>query len=821
MGYPGNPSLAQDVQERISNTFQQTLGLVTQNKEQEALVGCEFILRMDPQYQPAKTLVARLQGEARPVSLADLQDSPGGQEPVLEDLTQLADMADLEELDDLDDLADLDALEDFDDQDLATAPPPGTAIPMPAPGTVAPVPAAPEPAAPVPAAPEPAAPPSGLAVVIQDLLAKRSFSQILQIASAQKQAVAIDPQVQAMVEKAQGLLESETYVLAFVKSAAEARDAGQLDEMEKHLRKARSLDPEHPDVVGFAVVDPAPPSVDDLLTLDEADSALGFDQVAPASSDDDLMALQEQSLSLEAEPKEVSDLSRDPRQTHPMAAVSNAEVDAEQVFEEEPAILETVQDTVDGDLDAELTFAEEPAVLETLQDGFADDGFADDLGAELAAGDDLTIPAVGQGAAEDGGNRVDQLLEEGQEAFDRDEYQAAIDVWSRIFLIDIDNEEASSRIEEARSKKAELERQAEELFHEAAAHLESESVEEAKAALERVVQLQPNHSLANEYLEQLSSGQMPTIAPAGDLDAALADLEGTSEFAMETAAASADSPSLEAAVQRDRVVVVKRTDTRIIAFGALVLFLVIGGAAFLVLKWDDLFPNQEAPPTMAQQRQVDPIERATKMHQGGSTENAIIMLERIQPQDPIYEDAQSLIAQWKALVEAPPPLEDVGPSAEQRQRYQLLLGAARNAHQQRRYIRARNYFDLAAKILPLEGEAGDLKAQVDEMLFPLEETLSLFKDGQYTTIIPLLWRKRESDPSNLDVQRLLVDSYYNLALTDLQRGNAQGAATKLRDAIEVQPENEELERLRLFALTYAQRQQDLLYRIFVKYLPSR
>ena len=810
MSYPGNPTLAQDVQERISNTFQQTLGLVTQQKEQEALVGCEFILRMDPQFQPAKTLVARLRGTARPVSIADLDSAAlREQTPQLEDLTNLADLADLEDLDDLDDLEDLDALEDLDEIDLGenrtelpVAPRSAAAIPMPGPSA--------------PSAGSTSAT-SGLGVVIQDLIAKRSFGQILQIASAQKQAVASDPQVQAMVEKAQGLLESETYVQTFVKSATQARDAGQLDEMEKHLRKAQALDPEHPDVVGFSVAPPASPPLEDLLTLDEVEAPLSFADSpvdTASSSNDDLMALREQSLSLEAEAEEISELSRDPRQTHPMAAMPVAEVEAELDLGDEPEILETVQDGVGDVFAAELEMNDEPEVLETVQDGFAD------LGAELAMDDESPIPDL-QGEAEEGGNRVEKLLEEGQEAFERDEYQAAIDVWSRIFLIDIDNEEAARRIEEARSKKAELERQAEELFHEAVAHLENQSVEEAKASLERVVEIQPNHSLANEYLEQLASGQVPTVASAGDLDAVLADLEGTSEFATETAGVGGSSPSLEAAVQRDRVVVVKRTDTRIIALGALVLLAVIGGAAFLVSQWDDLFPNQEPPPTMAQQRQVDPIERATKMHEGGSTENAIIMLERVQPQDPIYEDAQALIAQWKALVEAPPPLEETGPSAEQQQRHELLLVAARQAHSQRRYIRARDYFGRAAKILPLGSEDQALKIAGDDLLRPLEETIGLFRDGQYTAIIPGLWRKREANPSDLDVQRLLVDSYYNMALTDLQRGNPQGAAAKLSDAVEIQPDSEELERLRLFASTYAQRQQDLLYRIFVKYLPSR
>ncbi len=815
MSYPGNRSLARDVQERISTTFQQTLGLVTEHRDQEAVVGCEFILRMDAQFQPARTLITRLKSDVRPVELSDLEKPPA---PQLEDLTHLADLADLEELDDLDDF---EGLDDFDSLGEASEV-----------SSVAQVPAAP-PQAQVPQAPAqmpvgPASATSGLAAVIHDLLVKRSFEQIMQIASTQKRAVDSDLQVRAMVEQARGLLESESYVQAFIKSATEARELGDLPTMEKHLGKAKALDPEHPDVVSFvaqsaveAAMPMAPMDVDPVLVFDDGESAASLDE-APNPNIQEESSFEESTKAALA----MSELGRDPRQTKPMAAVkievddfSSAfeEVDAELSLDDEIAADAMIEEDpiedhpIDEDPIALLDAEAEPELLGAFE-------APEDLGAALAFDDEGMTPAS-EVDADNGGSRVDGLLVEGQEAFDRAEYQAAIDVWSRIFLIDIDNQEASTKIEEARNKKAELERQAEELFHEAVEQVEGESLEEAKATLRQVLELQPTHSLATEYLQQLEAGQVPTISTGGDLDQTLAGLEGTEDFGSDFEP-GADSPSLEAAVERDRIVVVKKTDMRIVALGAAVLLAVIGGVGYLVLEWDNLFPNQEAPQVMAQPPQIDPLVRATKMHEGGNTENAILLLERIQPQEPLYEGAQALIAQWKALVEAPPELEAAGPSAEQRQRLDLLLGAAREAHRQGRYLRARDYFERAAKVLPLGSEDSVLKSAGDDALHDLEPQIKLFGDGQYTSIIPALWRKREADPNNLDIERLLVDSYYNLAVTDLQRGNAQAAAVKMTDALEVQPENEELERLQLFAQTYAQRQQDLLYRIFVKYLPS-
>jgi Tfp pilus assembly protein PilF len=68
---------------------------------------------------------------------------------------------------------------------------------------------------------------------------------------------------------------------------------------------------------------------------------------------------------------------------------------------------------------------------------------------------------------------------------------------------------------------------------------------------------------------------------------------------------------------------------------------------------------------------------------------------------------------------------------------------------------------------------------------------------------------------------LIADSYYNLALRSLQRGTPADAAALLQSALEVEPDNEALQRMLGFAETYRTRPQDLLYRIYVKYLPSR
>jgi len=85
----------------------------------------------------------------------------------------------------------------------------------------------------------------------------------------------------------------------------------------------------------------------------------------------------------------------------------------------------------------------------------------------------------------------------------------------------------------------------------------------------------------------------------------------------------------------------------------------------------------------------------------------------------------------------------------------------------------------------------------------------------------LLWRRHEADPADKDVRRLMVDAYYNLVVSDLQRGDPRAARGKLREARGLDRGDPMLDRLDQFCATYEKREQDLLYRIFVKYLPAR
>ena len=460
----------------------------------------------------------------------------------------------------------------------------------------------------------------------------------------------------------------------------------------------------------------------------------------------------------------------------------------------------------------ELTLDEPSGAL--AMPALEDDVEVADASPSLAGEDPPVIP---EPEARTGGtdDRIQQLIDEGQEAFEAGEFQAAIDVWSRIFLIDIDNEEASARIESARGQKAELERQAEEVFHEGLGHLEQQDLDAARTAFERVLEVQPTHSVAREYLDQLDAGEVPVARATTDHERPSESLSADEDLEEE-----GGSPSLEAAVQRDRVVVVKGTDRRLLMLGGLVLVFLLAGVGFLAIKWTDLFPNADEELEGARQA-PSVVERAVRLYEKGSTEAAMKILESVPTLNPAYDRSQALLAQWRALSEsaATEPV-DTGPSEDDLRRHAALISEARAAMAGSENILGRRLLARAAKIAPLEDADQKLDLQALRTLAPLKGDLELYGMGEWERLLPGLWRQYDEQPTP-DLRLLIVESYYNLALRALRRGDATDSLVKLQEAAKLDPSDVQIERMLRFSESYENRPQDLLYRIFVKYLPSR
>lgn len=439
--------------------------------------------------------------------------------------------------------------------------------------------------------------------------------------------------------------------------------------------------------------------------------------------------------------------------------------------------------------------------------------------------------------------RIQELLDEGQTAFGEGRYQSAIDAWSRIFLVDIDHQEASRRIELARKLKAEVERQVEELYHEGVSRVESGDFDGARENFTKVLEMEGSHLAAQEYLDKLEAGtlgtrqegvateaaeepaagtpQIPQIPreltePVGEIDALPDDALGMPDEV-------ADSPETTAEIEPpppptpSKPRGIKRS---FLYIGGGVLALAVTAGWFLYRNFDDTFPNagQEAPPVAGPQ--VDVIARAQQVFDEGNTELAIAQLKRLPPNHPRYAEAQALIAQWETP-ETDPGEEQLA-SPEQLAERDALVEQARAAFDNRQFLRSHRLLTQAAAVTTLEDEGLQLQTAAALELQPLRSEIEIFRQGDWAQALRSLWQIRQNDPDNPDVRQLMVDSYYNLGVRDLQRRDPAAAATSLKEALDLAGgDDPELERTLRFAESYQNRPVDLLYRIFVKYLPFR
>jgi tetratricopeptide (TPR) repeat protein len=645
MTYPGNATLTREMQDRIVSTFRQTLSAAAAGNRQEAKLGCDFILRLDSLFTPARDLLERIGVGEGPVSTEDLaatigdaaaeptsgaaEEASAETSPAFADPAAAAAVAAAAQPPDIDDLSDLDL--EIGLSDPQPAQPETVAEPVPvvdAPPPVEPTPEAepaPPPVEPTPEA-EPAPPP--------------------QVNEPSADPSPPPPQAPATAP-------SEPVITAPSPPVDAPPPVDKLDDLD--LDVGEGLDT--PAAEPSPMVEPPPPvePTPEAEPVPAAESVPPADQLLPP----DVPATEPAAVEATPEPEPPEAPTDTPEAAEPPSVA--AETEAAAVADETPSASE----------------------LDELDD--LDLSVADQEPAEPAppAPESAAIPLSTEPAAQldtESQQRIDDLLAEGQQAFDGGEYQGAIDAWSRIFLIDIDHAEANKRIEEARKLKAEADRKVEEKFHEGLANLESGENDAAADSFRAVLEMQPSHLQARDYLEKLEAGEVPVPveipkpaeADSFDGDPAAVDLEASGELDEKPTA----KPDRGTKAVGDRMVSVKKSPFKsksFLAIAAVGLIAALGGSWYLFKNRDKYFPNaaQEAPTTTA----PDPVARANGLHEQGRTSIAIAQLRRLPPDHPQYDEAQALIASWE-LELAPVDVGPGGPSPQELARRESLVAEA-------------------------------------------------------------------------------------------------------------------------------------------------
>ena len=624
----------------------------------------------------------------------------------------------------------------------------------------------------------------------REAMAERDFQRVIHLTTEVLTDDLLNDEARVLGDDAREKLEAAPFVEQFTRRCDQSIAAGNIAAAKMELEKARALDPTHPEVVrlakSIAARDAAPPPAES--------SAPSFVVEAPAP---------------------------------PPGARSTAQAaDFGFAFEEEKP--------------QEVSFADFSFDTPAASSDSPFGGFSFDTPAGAAAPPPPPPPAAETGGEfdfatasvetnEDDQKKMAQYLADGDRAFAAGDYQQAIDLWSRIFLIDVTNDEASERIERAKAKRREIEQKLEPLLSSGIAAFDHGDTARAHADLSEVLRLDPQNATAQDYLDRLgetvsaSSASNAYVAPSLDPDEKLdlgffeddapADLSEAPlippDRSAAPAAAAAKTPAKPKSAPKQAAAARKLPMGMIAAVLAIVL---LGAGGWFV--WSR-FMNK---PDAAQGAGQAIIARASALASSGKYDQAIALLQDIQPSDPQHDEALVMIADLRAKKNSSAQLVE-GIPAEQY--YAQRLEAARIALEAHDYAGAKAAFDQAMRVKPLPP---DLRAQYDaaaQQVAKLDAAKALFAERKYLDAIANLQPLLEQDPQNQNVRRMIVDAHFNLGASALQEERLDDAVREFDEVLKVNPNDELAKRSRELALRYDDQPKDLLYRIYVKYLPLR
>lgn len=629
----------------------------------------------------------------------------------------------------------------------------------------------------------------------RDAMAARDFQRVIHLTGEILTNDMFNDEARVLGDEARERLEAGPFVEQFARKCGQSIAAGNLAAAKAELEKARALDPTHPEVVriekeiaareaaaparpSFVVDDAAPASAAGRSTAQASDFGFAFEEEKPAD-----VSFANYSFDT---PESGAAADRDFGSFFNVGTDKNADP-ASGFFSNASPHPGAAPDLPAGDFD-------------------------------FATAAIVTHP--------DDQKKIDQYLKEGDRAFENGDYQEAIDLWSRIFLIDVTNDQASERIEAAKLKRREIDQKLEGVLTSAVDAFERGDTERARADLNEVLRIDPGNITALGYLGRLAeAGQQSAAAPSHPAIAPSVadDSLGIGLFDDEPQASDIAPPPLPApnaseqrpAAARKAPPATKRPPSRRLPIGAIAavagVIVLLAGAWF---GWTRVAQQPEADPAATNRL----LARASMLASSGKYDQAIALLKDVKPDDPQHDEALVMIADLQQKKSSSAQTVDGVPAAAY---YDQQLAAATAALAAHDYTGAKLAFEQAMRVKPLPP---DMKAQYDtasQQVSKLGAARALFNERKYEQAISNLQPLLAQDPQNQNIQRMIVDARFNLGVTALQEERVDDAARQFDQVLEVNPDDELARRSRDLALRYRGTNKDLLYRIYVKYLPLR
>lgn len=755
--YPGNPSLPREVREKILSTFRHTLNLYKEGKLDDCRIGCDFILKMDARFVPARKLLEKAKNPNAEVDVAEIESLVAGT------LTRQERVVAAEP-----DRLLVRAVESYNARDFDAA--------------------------------------------------AASAEQVLQMLPGNQDAVEI-------LEKARRKKAAQPQVEGAKQKAIAALGANRLDEARRELERLKALDADHPAVALLesklgvsapAAAAQATPRLGQAFGQDTAEPHIDFDDHAARAIHDLPPA-----VPAVKPPANLSDTSplrpakRPPVASPPRPSPSPAR----------PAPASAAVDSLDGLSLESLSLRPppgSPADMWGTPAGMELDsmaGSSPDEPEPHAASELKPIQKTDSSPSE---REIENLLKQGDDAAKRGDRQQAIEIWSRIFLIDINNFEAVIRIERSRQDMAEGNRKIADCLKTGREAFEAGDLAVARKMFLQVLAVDENEPTAKLYLDRIDE-EMAAPAPA--------------KPASGPEAAASGAPGEPAAAAREAAAPGRGLrlpfPPRVLAPVAVFLLLAVG------LSW--YFMHQPRPksaqPTLAPTRAK--IDDAATLVRNGKIQDAIEVLKGVNPTDPEYARANKILDQLTqqlagtpgaAAAAAPAPGSPAAgtpaavagaTSSTAPLEPPQLRAAGEKALAEKRYIEALKDFNLALPSYRIDPSFSKSMGSAAEKVNEISPAVRLFNEGEYETAIPVLWRILQEDRENQDARSYLLRCYYNQGVSQLQNSLFSKALKSFEEVLSIDPKDVEAQRHRRFAERYQKADLDLMGRIYVRHIPHR
>lgn len=603
-----------------------------------------------------------------------------------------------------------------------------------------------------------------LLVQAREAMTARDFQSVIHLTSEILTDDLMNDDARLLGDEAREKLEAAPFIEQFLRKAAQNVAAGNAAAAKADLEKARSLDAMHPDV----------------LRLQQVISARQSG-ARPAAASPSFV---------------VDDAAKQPGGR----AASQAS-------------------------DFGFTFEEEKSP-ETSFANFSFDSPADapfSFGAKAPATGEFDFSTASVTTTPDDQKKIEQYLADGDRAYETGDHQQAIDLWSRIFLIDVTNDQASERIERGKAKRREIEQKVDALVTSGLTALDRRDTARARADFTEALRIDPNNTAVQEHLARVpgpvdSQAQPAEQFPSLDADDKI-DLDFFAEELPEGAEAPLIPPSPGSMPEQKAAEPLPKAKTpsapRKLPVGALLAvlgILVVGAAGWFA--WTRFFNKPE--PEAAES--AGAVERAKLLAGRGKYDDAIKLLQDIKPGDPQHDAALVMIADLMQKKAGSAAMIDGKPAGEY---FNERILAAVAAFQQHDYATAKTAFEDAQRVKALPADAKTQYDAAAEQVAKLDAAKKLFTEQKYDEAIANLQPLLAQDPQNAGVNRMITDAHFNLGAKSLQEERTAEAVTQFDEVLKANPNDDLARRSRELALRYDKQPKDLLYRIYVKYLPLR